>query len=389
MCRKSECSVDLGVVLDDNTYTNKTWAEVSGIAVAEIHVMEVEFLSNMRYSLLASEAEWEQWLVKIGKFDDYFQRAAKVPVSPTPIRNNFASNYLPAPTTVSTGLPVASPSAQLRMRGTDAGAPENYKYSSQQFTPTQLFPQSGQISRKRSFEDVSMEPAAKRPATATSRPLPAPSLSSNSMMQVSNVAQHAPRLPVPNLSNIPGSTTSSTGYSPYPQGLPALPPMNGRPNQHGMITPAWTPQPQQIPQQQLSLPPLGHPTPVYSLPSSNQGTPSRRLSPRSVAMRSINSSPTSGGYQVGPNDRSSPSVMFQQRNSPYKPVRLPNTLLYPPPSTGFSQYQPPPIEQMHYQPLGRPNDYRTGVIPEYRLSQNQQPYWQPAPLNYRSQGYQV
>ena len=41
-------------VLDDNTYTNKTWAEVSGITVKEIHVMEVEFLSNMRYSLLVS-----------------------------------------------------------------------------------------------------------------------------------------------------------------------------------------------------------------------------------------------------------------------------------------------------------------------------------------------
>jgi len=34
--------------LDDNTYTNKTWAEVSGIIVGEIHIMEVEFLSNMK-----------------------------------------------------------------------------------------------------------------------------------------------------------------------------------------------------------------------------------------------------------------------------------------------------------------------------------------------------
>ncbi|CAK7268923.1 hypothetical protein SEPCBS57363_003340 [Sporothrix epigloea] len=45
--------------LDDNTYTNKTWSDVSGLHVKEIHVMEVEFLSNMRYGLLVSKEEWE------------------------------------------------------------------------------------------------------------------------------------------------------------------------------------------------------------------------------------------------------------------------------------------------------------------------------------------
>ncbi|KAI5788828.1 cyclin PHO80-like protein, partial [Pyronema domesticum] len=47
--------------LDDNTYTNKTWADVSGISVQEIHIMEVEFLSNMRYSLYVPESEWSSW----------------------------------------------------------------------------------------------------------------------------------------------------------------------------------------------------------------------------------------------------------------------------------------------------------------------------------------
>jgi hypothetical protein len=42
--------------LDDNTYTNKTWAEVSGISVAEVHIMEVEFLSNMKYALFTGWA---------------------------------------------------------------------------------------------------------------------------------------------------------------------------------------------------------------------------------------------------------------------------------------------------------------------------------------------
>ncbi|OBT59981.1 hypothetical protein VE03_10338, partial [Pseudogymnoascus sp. 23342-1-I1] len=40
--------------LDDSTYTSKVWAEVSGISLDDIRVMEIEFLGGMRYSLLAA-----------------------------------------------------------------------------------------------------------------------------------------------------------------------------------------------------------------------------------------------------------------------------------------------------------------------------------------------
>ncbi|CAH1759307.1 10602_t:CDS:2 [Entrophospora sp. SA101] len=36
--------------LDDNTYTNKTWSEVTRIPVAEINTMEIEFLTTSTYS---------------------------------------------------------------------------------------------------------------------------------------------------------------------------------------------------------------------------------------------------------------------------------------------------------------------------------------------------
>ncbi|KAJ4414998.1 hypothetical protein N0V85_002906 [Neurospora sp. IMI 360204] len=65
--------------LDDNTYTNKTWSEVSQLSVNEIHVMEVEFLGNMRYSLLVTEKQWEEWLVKLARFREYLERARQVP----------------------------------------------------------------------------------------------------------------------------------------------------------------------------------------------------------------------------------------------------------------------------------------------------------------------
>ncbi|UKZ64103.1 uncharacterized protein TrAtP1_005322 [Trichoderma atroviride] len=64
----------------------------------------------------------------------------------------------------------------------------------------------------------------------------------------------------------------------------------------------------------------------------------------------------------------SPSVYLQQRASPYRPIRHVNRLLYPPPSASLDQYHlavPVQPTQMHYQPLGRRNDLRTGVVPEF------------------------
>jgi hypothetical protein len=126
----------------------------------------------------------------------------------------------------------------------------------------------------------------------------------------------------------------------------------------------WTPQ------SQASLTPTAstvHSGTIYGTPSTIHsgtigGTPSRRHSPRSVQdALSMNSSPISGNFPLNHN---SPSFFLQQRSSPYRPVRLPNTLLYPPPSGSLHNFSTN-IDQMHYQPLGKRNDYRTGIVPEY------------------------
>ncbi|KAI5994608.1 cyclin-domain-containing protein [Pisolithus orientalis] len=48
--------------LDDNTYTNKTWSEVSGIDLSEIHKMEREFLTAVDFSLHVSGKQYASWL---------------------------------------------------------------------------------------------------------------------------------------------------------------------------------------------------------------------------------------------------------------------------------------------------------------------------------------
>jgi hypothetical protein len=98
--------------LDDNTYSNKTWADVSGISVQEIHIMEIEFLSNIRYSLFASQNEWEGWKVVLGRFGTHYDRASRILVSdaitttnvPLSSRSRFSNAPLLQPQTISTTM---------------------------------------------------------------------------------------------------------------------------------------------------------------------------------------------------------------------------------------------------------------------------------------------
>lgn len=48
--------------LDDNTYTNKTWSEVSGIELAEISRMEKEFLMGIDFNLYISKKTYDSWM---------------------------------------------------------------------------------------------------------------------------------------------------------------------------------------------------------------------------------------------------------------------------------------------------------------------------------------
>jgi len=54
--------------LDDNTYTNKTWSEVTNIPVSEINTMEMEFLSSLDYELYVSEQQYFEWVRKTNSY---------------------------------------------------------------------------------------------------------------------------------------------------------------------------------------------------------------------------------------------------------------------------------------------------------------------------------
>ncbi|KAI4268958.1 MAG: hypothetical protein L6R38_007659 [Xanthoria sp. 2 TBL-2021] len=389
--------------LDDNTYTNKTWAEVSGISVQEIHIMEVEFLSNMRYTLYASEAEWRNWHVKLGKFWKYFETASKSPVEAPP---RVLNPLIPSPG----GLPnLPSPPAS-----TNTSPPYITSHSFNSNTPSHPHPLSmppylpyvgpsplgplpepglKSASRKRSHDQTSdsVEPPAKRQAPSTSS-----SVSSSAIMTPSTLNGYTPntsfttpstghtstfsgpRLPMPNLS------ISTGGHNIGSQGpAPAQLPLPG-----GSSKAITLPSVARLPQNSI-LPSLPQNMRMHQ-ESAHNSSPTTDWSSRrsSYAASAGTPSPTNVNFPQSAHTPThlSPAAFPLPRHSPYKPIRGVNTLLAHPPSA--SMHNPPQsmsYSQMHYQPLGKPpSQSRQGVLPSLPHDSWGQPQNKPVYLPHPS-----
>lgn len=310
--------------------------------------MEVEFLSNMRYTLLASEQQWAEWQQKLSKFWTYLDNAGKPPaVHYSPQGISVLQPNLPSPPITLQSSP--SSAAQL-------GNSLNVNYP----LPDPLH----SLMRKRSFESDLEEPSAKRVSRPhTTAPAPYPAVAQASRREMQPTRHDAVHLPIPNLTvstGLPMTTGSISNSfnttSGMMQNAPVLPPLSGRAMStvYPSSTQSWTPNP-----------PLLTPTSVLPPPQvSGYSTPTRRHSPHTAqALMSLGSSPISAQFPQN-TGHISPSFFLQQRSSPYRPVRHVETLLYPPPSASMHDYSAN-ADHMQYQPLGRRNDYRAGVVPHY------------------------
>ena len=327
--------------LDDNTYTNKTWAEVSGITVSEIHIMEVEFLSNMRYTLYASHHEWWAWHDQLSRFYDYFERASNLSkenlsqasaVSPIASQLSYSSpptEYMSSPIR---SYNLMNASTRLVSSSATPSYPSPITPSPISRLP-EVTPGSG--SRKRSHDGMLQEPQPKRVSRAQDN-------------SITSDMAHNHRLPYPTQSrpNQQGIHLPST-YSTY------LPPPTNRAmasvySQHPKAAgDLLKPQPNTLPSLGIKIPPMEfHPN--RALPSAHN---SKASSPIAMAM-----TPTT--------DLLSPLNYNINRSSPYRPVRSVNTLLVPPPSASLQNpSQSVGSSDMHYQPLGKLSERRSGVVP--------------------------
>ena len=322
--------------------------------------MEVEFLSNMRYSLFVSEAEWKDWHVKLGKFWNYFEHASRAsldvarrpsgpptPTSnissplPTPPASNHASPpYLASYSSNPLAYPYAVPvPAASYILPAVARTPE----LDQQFNP-----------RKRSLDDGSHEPPPKRMVRET-RPLAGrgtsdisiPSYSTGIMANGSSLSMQIPSICAPR------STSELFPAVSAPQSLPG-----GR-----AMSVSFVPQPAAVRLPVTLAPSVA----AHSQLSANNLSPYAEASRRqTIYPVSSVGSPASVYYSAASSQGTmSPSYILSHRNSPYRPVRDVSTLLGPPRS-GFIHAAPQhlPFDQMHYQPLAKSRgEYRTGVVP--------------------------
>jgi hypothetical protein len=335
--------------LDDNTYTNKTWAEVSGISVQEVHTMEVEFLSNMRFSLFTTEAQWRTWHNTLSRFG----RAISNFIKSQEMASKLAL-LAPLPSPMKPHSPVYMPSG-MGYSG----------YGSQNLTPI-LLPQvsstavspigslpdtvsaSGGGSRKRYLDDYTPEQPAKRhmPIYSTQS---IPSMVTLQPPLVTTAG--AMRMTLPSLT-IP------------PQAM-NLPPMHGQPVSTSramamVYPPVQQHQQQRTPVSQMMIPPIQ--TSAMSTPSMGAHDPSRQMSPYAI---SATSSPISANPHAS---HLSPSYFLGQRSSPYRPVRQVKTLLNPPraPTSVYNAPRQVGMDHLQYHSLGQPlNERHVGHVPYF------------------------
>lgn len=297
--------------------------------------------------------------MKLSNFWNYFDRASHTSTLPSP-GSGYNPKMLPSPPVSMQSSPPLQSIYPPNSKSSNS-FPHTLPYSQYTAPPISPLPSMPDLdlrpsSRKRSNDGSSEEPPSKRMVYQPSLATPAHSATSSNR-------QTLPRLPIPNLTISTREPMHPVSGNYCAQNGPVLPPISARAMSSVYpTTPSYPQQPQL--------------TPTSTQPPSSFGTPSRHHSPHAYQdLLSVGSSPTTSNFPRNPLGHNSPSFFLQQRSSPYRPVRNVQTLLHPPPHSSMQGF-PARIGQMHYQPLGKRNDYRSGVVPDYNNNnQNRDPAW--------------
>ena len=330
-----------------------------------MHLMEVEFLSNVRYNLFVSAEEWEGWHKKLGLFAQYLDQ----PVHPDGHETVSRTSPYPGPpygTPVSpiTNRPVAPDRTGYSLPQTDyVTCPQEWdRDASHTIAPRQgqnPFPEleTRYPNRKR----VRDWDAENRPAKRLSVRDPVARLTLSGMLANSTERSYVLPNAAPStfsLTNLPTLSVDdsrrqndfpSASNKPYTN-VPSQPTQSPVVSSRVTVDPETTAcsQPTAISTTSIPLLDLG-----LHRDSTNLAPPDMHLG---LSISSSRAPPT----------LHTSSVVYD-RLSPYRPVVNVHTLLHPPPSTiypprSFSR------DQMHYQPLSKVSrETKSGVLPYYPL----------------------
>ncbi|KZZ86820.1 hypothetical protein AAP_06222 [Ascosphaera apis ARSEF 7405] len=338
--------------LDDNTYTNKTWADVCGMNVEELHQMEMELLRSLRYKLFVSESEWHRWEDKVILFKTYSDKAIMLPFEelqhspapslPSPYYYNGPSPVLPQlPNSNSQSQPQPQPQPHANGNG-NAKLPRSASMAAHVAEPTRL------------LNDVFaslQHPHACGKQTHLG-PLPQPTTSTSTMLN----GGYTPAYNSLNSLQLNTPNDTNPNFPPwYTQKLPQpAPPLQQQTLVQSSLAPPLNTHsaPTYIPQ----LPPPPHSTTrhpsteaAYSLPSPSFQAPTS----------SANSIPRNSPYGPAPS-APAPAPALQQHHQ-----HQPSALLYAPGTNVAHHARALPFDQLHYQPLSKASntERRTGLLP--------------------------
>ncbi|ORX94247.1 hypothetical protein K493DRAFT_199305, partial [Basidiobolus meristosporus CBS 931.73] len=62
-------------MLEDCTYTNETWSQITGISCEELNSLERSFLATLQYDVHVTQEEFSQWLLYIEQYMRYREPA--------------------------------------------------------------------------------------------------------------------------------------------------------------------------------------------------------------------------------------------------------------------------------------------------------------------------
>ncbi|KAF9431950.1 hypothetical protein BGZ76_011478 [Entomortierella beljakovae] len=88
--------------LDDNTFTNKTWADITGMKIKDVNHLEMQFLNGIDFRLFTSPQSYSEWLANLTQFTSVYMpsqhsvashhqaAAAQSPISPMDTTTMFS-----------------------------------------------------------------------------------------------------------------------------------------------------------------------------------------------------------------------------------------------------------------------------------------------------------
>ncbi|KAF9952627.1 hypothetical protein BGZ72_006054 [Mortierella alpina] len=116
--------------LDDNTFTNKTWADITGMKIKDVNHLEMQFLNGIDFRLFTSPAHYSEWLANLTQFTGAHMPSQHL----VACQQQTSAAQSPISPMEDTGLPIGMPSATARQLAPSGPG----VYSSQSSAPTAL-----------------------------------------------------------------------------------------------------------------------------------------------------------------------------------------------------------------------------------------------------------